>query len=47
MSQLGLRVSGTKQNTGADRPEFIDGELSADGTSTIMFPKTFRMHLAS
>ena len=33
-----------KQSTGADRPEFADGELSDDGTSTTMIPETFRTH---
>jgi len=44
MSQLGPRVSGTKQSTGADRQEFTADELSGVGTGTTMIPKTFRTH---
>ena len=44
MSQLGPHVSGTKQNTGADRSVFTDGKLSGDSTSTTMIPETFRTH---
>ena len=47
MSQSGLRVSGTKQSTSADRPEFADGEHSDDGTDTTRFPTTFRTHWGS
>ena len=39
-SQSGPRVSGTKQGSRADRPEFTDGELSGDGTGTTSFPMT-------
>ena len=47
MSQLGPRISGTKQSTGADRPEFADGELSDDGTGTTVIPMTLRTHRAT
>ena len=47
MSQLGPRVIGSKQSTGANRLEFADGELSGDGTGTTMIPMTFPHTLGS